>query len=294
MLMAHRRNGVVCFASKWVAYELLSASVGDDERDATSAWHGVRALVELARLWDGSPFIPFARSRLETRVLAMKERRQDEKLIAMLGSLLLEVAAATSRPAEGWSARCCQEIRRFVTRRECGYGQALANAANQAAALMHEHTTVPHGREAALAAARFLRDRGSRFTSEILATLRDGFDDASDPELLAEEVKWMEQNATTTVAFVHRQLVLSVGGQINPLVPSHANSVWDAHVCALIDARSQGSRDPRFSGASVCVVTSEAQILAAAEGVGHRAGVRTLEEHCGQIGVSPFNRGMPK
>jgi hypothetical protein len=64
-------------------------------------------------------------------------------------------------------------------------------------------------------------------------------------------------------------------------------------VCALIDARSTGTDDPRFSGASVCVVTSEAQILSVANDVGHRAGVRSLDEHCRAVSVSPIHRRVP-
>ena len=113
----------------------------------------------------------------------------------------------------------------------------------------------------------------------------DGLDESSSDKELAAEAAWMLEHAATTIAFAHRQILMAAGGEIDPRRPTHANSVWDERVCALIDQRARLSPQSLFHGAPLIVVTSETQILTAATVAGHRSRVRSLGEHCETIGL---------
>jgi len=283
---AQREHSVVPVVSKFVAFELISACYGDTARDAMGAWHGLHALARHTQLWDGRPYIPFTQSHIEQRVLSPAARRDDAAMVSRLGQLILQLAECATPPINGPLAEASREIRTYVLEREAAYGDALHEASQMAAALMLEQSEAGTDREAQLGAMRFLRKRGDGLTAEIFAMLGEGFDEDSPDVALAREATWMQQHAATAIAFMHHQIVLAAGREIDPRQPRHANSVWDARVCALIDLEAKLSADPRFNGAPVFVVTSEAQILAAAQAAGHRSRVRSLGEHCDRIGLA--------
>lgn len=280
---AHRQRSIVSVTSKYVAFELVSAAAGPDPQDSDSARHAIYALTQLTQCYDGRAFIPFTQSPLEQRVLTREQRQADDQLVRRLGHLLLEIAANDGPALDPDLRVAAAEVREMVLVRERKYGEALYEAGRMAVALMREYANVTSTREAQKATMRYLRERGGPFTAEILALFRPHLDEKSSADELAPEVEWMLENAATAVAFIHQQVSLSAGGEIDPRQPTHANSVWDARVCALVDKRARLASI--YGGAPLYVVSSERQIVNAATSAGERERLRRLGEHCRVIGL---------
>jgi hypothetical protein len=285
LLVAHRQHSVASLASMVVALELISAIGSADPVDAVSGLNGVAALARLTQIWDHGTFIPFVRSPINQRLMAFDNARSDEEFVRWLGGLLLKLADVQRLPLEPELADACGKIRDWVLAREESYGASLSKAAADGAALMKAHTHAASDREAQLATMRFLRDRGNAFTAEILAMFNPHIDENSPDAVIEREAAWMMEHAGTSIAFIHNQVVLSAGGEIDPSKAKHANSVWDSHICALIDQRALLRAENVFFGAPVYVVSSERQIVRAAEASGARGRLRRLGEHCVRVGL---------
>ncbi|MBY0489928.1 MAG: hypothetical protein K2R93_08835 [Gemmatimonadaceae bacterium] len=285
LVAAHRKHSIASLASTIVALELISAIGGADPVDAVAGLNGVVALTRLTQIWDHGTYIPFVRSPIDQRLVAFDNTRSDEAFVRWLGTFLLRLAEVQKLPLEPELAEACEEIRAWVLAREEAYGASLAKAASDGAELMKAHANVESDREAQLETMRFLRERGSTFTAEILAMFHPHIDEDSPESILAPEAEWMLEHAGTSIAFIHNQLVLSAGGEIDPSKSKHANSVWDSHVCALIDHRALLRPGNVFFGAPVYVVSSERQIVRAAEASGARGRLRRLGEHCARVGL---------
>jgi len=285
LLGAHRRHSIASLASMVVALELISAIGCADRVEAVSGLNGVAALTRLTQLWDHGTYIPFVRSPIDQRLVAFNSSRSDEEFVRWLGTLLLRLADVHELPLEPELADACGKIRDWVLAREAAYGASLAKAAADSNELMKAHAQLASGREAQLATMRFLRDRGNAFTAEILAMFHPHIDEDSPESIIGPEAEWMLEHAGTSIAFIHNQVVLSAGGEIDPSKAKHANSVWDSHVCALIDHRALLRADNVLFGAPVYVVSSERQIVRAAEASGARGRLRRLGEHCSRVGL---------
>jgi hypothetical protein len=277
---AELNMGIVAQAADSVAWELL-ARLGAADAKSSSAEAAIVALCEHTAIWDFGQIIPFSQSPLHQALIRQDERTLQNERGWHLGSLLLRIAGGDRCEAQ------VSAISEHARQQEHKYGSQLFVASSRARAVVADHEELSDPREITQSARALLLGLGDRFAAEILAMrILDAQRVENNEATLADMTDFVLGSAPVTARFVFGQALRSATLEIDPREPTHANSLWDAHLCALIHRTAHvRATATQYAAADVRVVTSDREILRSADEVGLRDCVFSLGEHCDRIGL---------
>ncbi len=284
---AERAQGVGALASQHVAIELMARLVGLEEGDRKRAMSALRALTSHSAMSrDGRRMVPFVQCPLKRLFLSAFNADREEALVRWLSFALADSFGWEGQAFDAGFLQACQLAAELVGARESRYAKAHADAAGEAMSLMKGACSVSDERARQLAAAHIHKncpDFAAGFLAMHIVDQKGG--DAQNDDL-APHVARIKSEAPVVAYFANRQFERSASGEIDPRKSKYSNGVWDMQFSALIHPQARMGEGSLFHNASLVVVTMDREIRRAAADGGAGERVRSLREHCTEIGLS--------